>query len=237
LGAGVIASVHIANVGARAALGVLRKAPEPASVKGLRHADVALTAPLRGSQSALPDFGRVGLIAFWDDDAAVDRFLAEHPLARTLAGGWRVRLEPLRVSGTWPGVPDDLSRSRASAHAGPAAVLTLGRLRLTQTVRFVRASGRAERRVVASPGLVWASGLARPPFVATCSLWDSVDALSAYAYGTTETAHPGAIAAHAAKPFHHQSAFIRFRPYASEGGLAGRNPLADSWLQDAASRH
>jgi hypothetical protein len=116
-------------------------------------------------------------------------------------------------------------------------VLTLGRLRLTQTVRFVRASGLAERRAVASAGLVWATGMARPPFVATCSLWESGDALSAYAYGTGETAHPGAIAAHAAKPFHHQSAFIRFRPYASEGSLAGRNPLAASWLQDAASRH
>jgi len=96
----VIASVHVADVGARSSLGVLRKAPKPGSTPGLRHANVALTAPLSGSVRPSPNFGRVALVAFWDSDDALDTFLEDHPLAAKLAGGWRLRLEPLRAFGT-----------------------------------------------------------------------------------------------------------------------------------------
>jgi len=226
----VIASVHIADVGARAALGITRKAPKAGSIDGLRHADVGLAAPLRGGKyRPTPQPGRAALLAFWDDDAALDRFLAEHPLAARLSGGWNVRLEPLRVFGSWPGVPDDLPRARVVPHDGPAAVLTLGRVKLGRVVPFYRTSGKAERAVADAPGLIWATGLAKPPFVATCSLWDSSDALRSYAYGGEGAGHPNAIAAQHAKPFHHESAFIRFRPYDSHGALDGRNPLAGTW--------
>uniref|UniRef100_UPI00286C808A hypothetical protein n=1 Tax=Phenylobacterium sp. TaxID=1871053 RepID=UPI00286C808A len=42
-----------------------------------------------------------GLVAFWDDEAALDAFLATAPLAQRLAGGSMVRLTPLRVSGAF----------------------------------------------------------------------------------------------------------------------------------------
>jgi hypothetical protein len=228
----VIASVHVADVGFGAALKVLRKAPSPASVSGLREANVALTGVLHKGVVPKPTLGRVALVAFWDGDDALDRFLVDHPLAKTLAGGWRVRLDPLRAWGSWPGVPDDLARSRTVDHEGPAAVLTLGRLRWSQGLRFLRTSAKAEAAVVAAPGLTWATGMARPPFFSTCSLWESSEALSAYAF-TQGGGHHGAIAADRDKPFHHQSAFIRFRPYASAGSLDGKNPLREHWLSPA----
>jgi hypothetical protein len=227
----VIASVHVADVGKRAALGVVRKAPTPETVPGLRHANVALTAPLSGSLRPKPDLGRAGLVAFWDDDAALDKFLAsDDPTARALADGWRLRLAPLRIHGSWPGVPDNLPTQRRVEHDGPAAVLTLGRVRAHRVVPFFRASAKAEGAVVDAPGLIWATGLAKPPFVATCSLWESSDALSEYAYSGHTPEHPGAIAADHANAFHHQSAFIRFHPYDSEGSLDGKNPLAERWM-------
>ena len=229
----MIASVHLADVGLRSALGVLRRAPRSASTPGLRHANVALTAPLSGSVLPSPAFGRVGLVAFWDDDDALDRFLSDHPMAATLAGGWHVRLDPLRASGSWPGLPSDVPTKHDVELDGPAAVLTLGRLRLTQTVRFFRASAKAEGAVVEAEGLIWATGLARPPFVSTFSLWQTTEALSTYAYGHREPAHTGAIAAHRLEPFHHESAFIRFRPYDSKGTLGGRNPLAERWMSSS----
>jgi hypothetical protein len=234
----VIASVHVADVGARAAFGALRRTPRVGRVAGLRWARVASPAPLGGSLRPSPQFGRVALVAFWDDDDALDAFLATDALAPRLAGGWRVRLEPIRRWGTWPGLPDTVPTDRAIEHEGPLAVLTLGRLRLTQAPRFFRTSARAEGRVVEAPGMLWATGMARPPsFVATCSLWESTRALSTYAYGRAEPEHLDAIAAHDAKSFHHESAFIRFRPYASEGRLDGKNPLAERWMSlDAAGR-
>ena len=155
----MIASVHIADVGfPRAARRLLRAPSSP----GLRRADVAVTAPLGGPIWPSPQAGRLALVALWDDDASLDRFLADHP--------------------------------------------------------------------------IWATGMARPPFVGTCSLWASTEALSDYAYGPTDPAHPDAIAADRARPFHHREAFIRFRPYASHGSLRGRNPLAENWMDPAAQR-
>jgi hypothetical protein len=222
--------VHVADVGARKALVFGRRAPKPDAVNGLRHANVAFAASLSASTLPPREFGRVGLVAFWEDDAALDGFLESHPAAEVLADGWRLRLAPLRAYGSWPGLPPDIPTGRATQYDGPAAVLTLGRLRLPQVPRFLRTSARAEGQVLDSPGLIWASGLARPPFVATCSLWESTKSLSTYAYGRAEPAHTNAIAESEAKAFHHQSAFIRFRPYGSEGGLGGKNPLPAGWM-------
>jgi hypothetical protein len=223
----MIASVHIADLGAGSALGILRRQPKPGSIPGLRQANIGLAAPL--SSSTLPPLriGRVGLIAFWDDEDSVDTFVRDDPLAARFAGGWEIRLEPLRMHGSWPGVPADLPQDRTTDYTGAAAVLTLGRLKLPQAPRFLRTSAKAEGAVVGADGLVWATGLARPPFVATCSLWESTKDLSTYAYGRREPAHAEAIAAQDSKDFHHQSAFIRFRPVSSRGNLGGRNPLRE----------
>ena len=46
-----------------------------------------------------------------------------------------------------------------------------------------------------------------------------------YATGAAGS-HRAAVAADRARPFHHESAFVRFRPYASRGSWDGRDPLA-----------
>jgi hypothetical protein len=100
------------------------------------------------------------------------------------------------------------------------------RSRWTQTVRFLRASAAAERLAVGDPAVLASTGLARPPaLVATFSLWQSVAAMRAYAGGGNDPAHRDAVRAHAARPFHHESAFVRFRPYRAEGSWDGREPL------------
>lgn len=234
----MIASVHVADVGIRSTLAITRKAPPPGSIGGLRHANVGLAAPLGGSALPSPQLGRAGLVAFWDDDQALDRFLANHPLAAKFASGWHVRLAPLRAFGTWPGLSPDIPDQRNVDHEGPVAAVTLGRPRASQLLRFLRTSSKAENRVLVAPGLIWTTGLARPPsFVATCSLWESTRALSTYAYGNREPAHPDAIAAGEANPFHHEQAFIRFRPYGSHGRLDGKNALAEAWFSTPAATH
>jgi hypothetical protein len=231
----MIASVHIADIGAATALRALGRTPKSKSTTGLRHANVAIAAPLSSSTRPSPQFGRFALLAFWNDEASLDRFLDADRLAEQLRGGWQARLEPLRMHGSWPGVPDDVSQSRSVDYSGPAVVFTLGRLRLTQTRRFIRTSAQAEGAATQAPGLVWGTGLARPPFVATCSVWESSRALATYAYGHSEPAHHNAIETDQTKPFHHQSAFIRFRPLASSGSLGGRNPFTDTAILPSGS--
>jgi hypothetical protein len=168
-------------------------------------------------------------MAFWDNREALTRFNADHPLAAKLAGGWRASLEPIRLYGSWPGAPE-VGSDRATQYDGPAIVFTLGRFRVSQLPRFLKASGEAEAGAVVSPGLVWGTALARPPFVATCSIWSSSRAINSYAYSGSEPGHPEAIEAQRRKDFHKYSAFIRFRPYDVHGSLGNGNPLPPASL-------
>jgi hypothetical protein len=225
----MLASIHVADLGPRRTLPLIAKGPSAITGPGLRNANLALAARLGGPLPTKTDIGRIALLAMWDDDASLDRFLEDAPIAQTFAGGWHVRLAPLRAHGSWPGLDDDLSKSRRVDGEGPVGVFTMGRAKIPRLPAFLKHSAKAEARVVGAPGLIWATALVRPPFVATCSLWESAEASTAYAY-THGDAHNDAIAAGRAKPFHHQEAFVRFRPYASVGYLDGKNPLPDNWL-------
>jgi hypothetical protein len=132
----------------------------------------------------------------------------------------------LRAVGSWSGLPDLPDEERVVDDHEPVAVLTLGRLRLRRAVPFLRTSSRAERQAVTDPALLAATGLARPPrLVATFSLWRTAGAMRAYALGEDGDGHLRAIRAHAARSFHHESVFARFRPYGGRGLWDGRNPL------------
>jgi hypothetical protein len=221
----VIVSVHIAVVRPREAAEVLLRQPRPGRVPGLTYAETTTIAPL--GEPLLPPrrLGPVGMIAAWNSDEALDEFFRSHPVGRHLAAGWQVRLEPLRVSGAWAGMPGLPARALPVDDEEPVGILTLGRLRLLRTAAFRRSAGRAEAAALDSPALLAGTGLARlPRLVATFTLWRSSAEMRHYAY-EQGAAHQDAVGADRIRPFHHESAFVRFRPYASQGSWDGRDPL------------
>ena len=234
----MIATVHLVDRGVRSTLRSLGLAPQRDETPGLREARTVIAAPLGGRVPA-PQFGRLGLVAFWEDDAAVDAFLAgDHQLVERLAGGWSARLDPLRAvsvaDGHFPGVPTDLPDGPDDGRSdGPVVVLTIGHLRRRRTIPFLRASNRAERQVVGSPGLLWATGLANvgQSVVATLSLWASSG--PPHAYATSTDGHTRAMREDRQRSFHHAGSFVRLRPYAVTGSLDGRNPLPDAVFEPA----
>lgn len=223
----MIVSVHLADVGPLMAQRLLFTRVHPERIAGMAYAESALAVHL-GRRPPLPQLGRIGLIAAWDNDTALDRFLGEHPLAQRLSDGWHVRLEPLRCFGSWvemPGLPD---RERSVSDDEPVAVLTLGRHRLLRLRPFLKASAPAEREAVDHPAAVAVTGLGRPALprlASTFSIWRSAAEMRRYAFGDSG-AHQAAVKADRRRPFHHESAFIRFRPYASHGKWDGRDPVA-----------
>ena len=222
----MVVSIHIAELGPGAAAAVLLRPPRCGRVAGLLYAETTTTAPL--GEPLLPPrrLRRVGMIAAWRSDAALERFRREHPTAARLAPGWEVRLQPLRVFGSWAGLEGLPSRPLPVAADEPVGVLTLGRLRLARTGAFRRSAGPAEAAALASPALLAGAGLARPPrLVATFSLWRGAAAMREYAVGAAGP-HRAAIQADRERPFHRESAFVRFRPYASRGSWDGADPLA-----------
>jgi hypothetical protein len=222
----MIVSVHLAAVGWRRAPGILRERPDLADVPGLSYAEPVLSTPLRDGPVPRPGPGRVGLIAAWDDDDALDRFLDGHPLAARFDCGWHVRLEPLRVYGAWSRMPGLPAREKPVDDEEPVAVLTLGHTKLHRAVPFLRASAPAEQAAARDPAVLASTAFARPPrFVSTFSLWRSAAAMRDYAHSTGGS-HQAAVRADRAKPFHREAAFVRFRPYASQGTWGDRDPLA-----------
>lgn len=224
-----VVSVHIADVGLPKSLGLVRH-PRPASISGLLHASAGVAAKF-GPTPARPSPGRVGLIAFWQNDVALKQFEATHPLAVTLGRGLAVHARPLRIHGAWPGIGDDVPKQRNVEHDGPVLVITLANTKLSRFVPFFRASQPAEKAVAAAPGNVFSSAVLRPPFISSVSLWESSDSAMDYAYSGHQAGHPEAIAAGRVKPFHHQQAFIRLAITEIRGSLAGRNPLPPAALR------
>jgi hypothetical protein len=222
-----MASIHIADVGLRSVPSVLRNKPRAGSIPGLRQADVSTASELRTGAFPKPQPGRVLLLSFWDDDDALDAFEASDASER-FRGGWSCRLAPLRAFGSWPGLDADVPNARHVEHEGPVVVFTMARWRWTRVVPFLRESAKAEHAAVAAEGLRWGTASTLPPFAATVSVWDDSKSAMTYAFGGKQPAHRNAIDVDAKKPFHHQQAFIRFRPYAERGSLGGRNPLRAS---------
>ena len=223
----MIVSVHIADVGLLQVQKLLFQGIDPGKIPGMISAEPAFTAPL-GKRLPQPQPRRIGLIAAWDGDAPLERFLAGHPSGERLASGWHARLEPLRCFGKWSAMPGLPTGELPVADDEPVAALTLGRLRFLRTGPFLKAGAPAERDAVENPAVLAATGLARfarPRLVSTFSIWRSAAAMREYAFDSSGS-HQAAVRADRARPFHHESAFVRFRPYASQGEWDGANPLA-----------
>lgn len=223
----MIVSVHLADVGALKVQRLLFQRLDPARIPGMTYAEPTMTGPL-GQRPPRPQHGRIGLIAAWDDDAAIDRFLDTHPFGKQLAGGWHTRLEPRRCFGSWTGMPGLPTKELPMDDDEPAAALTLGRLRVLRIRPFLKASAPAERDAVGNPAVAAITGLtrpARPRLVSTFSVWRSARAMREYAFGK-DGPHQAAVRADRDRPFQHEQAFVRFRPLASAGSWDGWDPVA-----------
>jgi hypothetical protein len=228
----MIATVDIAELGLRRTFTAIRRRPTPDQVPGLRWLDIALAVPLAMRRPPRPR--RAVMLAIWDDADAAAAFADSHPIAEQFRTGVHATLQPLRAFGSWPGLDEETPRSRAATNDGPVVVVTLGMLRVSQFIRFMRASRPAERSATTADGFLWGTAAVQPPLargaraplVATVSVWDSANAAAAYAFTPPTAGHPSAITAQRRKDFHHQSAFIRFTPVELRGTLGPPNPLA-----------
>ena len=230
-------SAHVANTSVLTAL--RRKMPQPADVPGLRSARTALCAPFSPGVLPRPQLGREGMVAAWQDDASLDRFLTDHPTGRAFADGWHVRMELVRAAGVWPGIDDnmmDLAGNKAKGMTGPSIAITIGTAYLRTVVPFIRVNSGLEDQFLATPSGMWGTQLTNLPqrLVATLTIWESADAAVDY---IGSGAHGAAVAAHydpAKDPTGHTfvtgGGFFGFRPLSTSGSVDGRNPVSADLL-------
>ena len=182
----------------------------------------------RGDQTASSaDLRRSALFAVWRDDAALDRFLAEHPIAHRHARAeeaWHVRLHGLGGHGRWRGV-DVFDGLRPGSADGPVAVLTRADVRPTAWWSFLRAGGPAGAEARVAPGLRAVVGIGEAPIgrQGTFSIWESAQAARDFA--ASNPVHTAVVARTRAERWYGEELFAWFEPVASEGSWAGRDPL------------
>lgn len=230
-------SAHVVDTGVFTAL--RRKTPQPADVAGLRSARTSQCAPFNSGLLPRPQLGREAMVACWEDDAALDRFLEDHPTGRVIATGWGVRMQLFRAVGVWPGIDDDVvaaARATPTPATGPTVAITIGTFYVRRLARFLRVNAGLEEQFLGTPSARWGTGLANLPqrLIGTLTIWD--DAASAERYMRTG-AHGAAVRAHydpaqdsTGHTFVTGGGFFGFRPISSTGALGGRNPLSHEVL-------
>ena len=226
-----IASFHLVEVARRAApagiarIGLDRK--PLGSVAGLRAAHLLGTGR-DGKMAHSFQPTRRALFAVWDDDVALDRFLADHPIAerwRSAAETWHVRLRLVSGHGRWGGVHVLDEVDRAGPHEGPVVTLTRAAIAPRSVVPFTRAARRVSRTISDAPGLRVVVGVGDVPIVrlGTVAVWDDDRAATSASSAWAE--HADAMRAAQEGGWFTESLFARFVPYGSEGTWSGRDPV------------
>jgi hypothetical protein len=214
-----------ASVGARALARPLSATTAP----GLDHAECLALMRLGAPVVSLDrlQLRRLAVFAQWQDEAAVERFLADHPLGRHLARGWHVRLEFLRRWSTLAALPGLPARAGTWEADEPVVAVTVARMRLPEVPRFLRWGRPVERLVRDHPATTLALAAIRPPrTISTFSVWRTVREMEEMVHGRSAVAdperHSAAMVERRRRDFHHEFATYRFRPLSEHGAWQGR---------------
>jgi hypothetical protein len=189
---------------------------------------MALGAPILSP--ARMQLRHLAVFASWKSEQALDSFLMETDLGRTLATGWHVRMEFLRRWGRVAGFDDLPEHAGEADPSGPVIAVTLARLRLPEVLRFIRWGKPVEELVRDHPGATLALAAMRPPrTVSTFSVWRSqremLDMVGGRSAISGAERHAAAMVERERRDFHHEFTTLRFRPLEEHGTWEGRSRI------------
>lgn len=221
---------HLVEMPVTVTVPLLRRPPRPDQVAGLHYAE-CLSLMRLGAPTVSPDrlqLRRLAMFARWDDEGAIDDFLAGS--GARFGSGWHVRMTFLRRWSTLAALPGLPQQADASDDDEPVVAVTLARMRLPEVPRFLTWGKPVERLVRDHPEATLALAAMRPPrSISTFSIWQSVRAMTDMVHGRGAAAevldparHAEAMAERRRRDFHREFATYRFRPLSEHGSWDGR---------------
>jgi quinol monooxygenase YgiN len=182
-----------------------------------------------------------GFFGVWESSDALSRFVESGKVAKAWAKRsdeqWSVLLRPLRSKGLWAGrdpfdgfvLSDTASPATTSNTAGSTsspgrsqiAVLTRARVKPAQWRSFARAIPPVATAMKSAEGLRFALGIGEAPIglQATFSVWDSSEAIAAFAY--KGEAHRSVIQRTASSDWYAEELFSRYAVLDERGRISG----------------
>jgi len=135
-------------------------------------------------------------------------------------------LEPLESHGSWNGKKAFGELPAKSGYEGPVAVLTRATIRINKLKYFWLNVAGVANKMAGAKGFITSFGIGEMPWIrqATFSIWQSKEAMKAFAYGMKE--HAEVIQKTRKQRWYSEDMFTRFRIISHTGTLRGKDPLA-----------
>ena len=172
---------------------------------------------------------RMALLSAWEDgaDAESGWSAALGGLCRSAREHWHVESDVVRAAFTepWKGWMPDTGGARPLADDEPALILIAGDLYARHASAFMKDVPGAVAHAFAHPGYLGGLAVTSSPLNTTsCSCWRTYTDAKDYAFNAGD--HAEAMRRDRRDERHKTEWFLRLRPLAERGSLAGTTPLA-----------
>ena len=227
-----IFSFHLAHLPWKHMPGFLRRTAHESKAPGLQHSESFLTMNLGAPILSFTrySFKSVAFFAWWSEESFLGRFLSQ-PSNRFLEEGWHVRMKLYRRWGEVAELQNAIVDVALATPEKPVVAVTLARLNLSETRRFIQWGKPVENQVRDHPGKTLALAAIRPlRTFSTFSVWQNESEMLNMVGGKNKLrdgeSHRSAMAERIRKDFHSEFMTMRFVPFKEMGTWNGKSNYA-----------
>jgi hypothetical protein len=197
-------------------------------VSGLNHSERFLTMNLGApiASSSRYNFKDTAFFAWWKDEHFLNEFL-ESPSGGLFSSGWHVRMKLYRRWGQVSELKDAFVNPELAKSDKSIVAVTLARLKIPQTARFIKWGKPVEAQVRDHHGQTMALAAIRPlRTFSTFSIWKNEFEMVNMVHGRNQAdgeSHKLAMQERLRKEFHHEFTTMRFTPFKETGTWNGKS--------------
>jgi hypothetical protein len=224
-----IFSFHLASLPLSKVPGFLVRPAYKQKIPGLNHSESFFTMNLGAPILAVPryNFKAVAFFAWWSEETFLEDFLKQ-PSHRFFEDGWHVRMKLYRRWGEITQLKSATVDPSLAEPEKPVVAVTLARLRMSETARFVKWGRPVESQVRNHTGKTLAFAAMRPlNTFSTFSIWQNESEMLNMVSGRDKLhdgeSHRLAMQERVRKDFHHEFSTMRFTPFKEVGIWNGKS--------------